>query len=116
MRDNPRVDNVILPQVYQILINALREKVQEEGLLRIAGQKQRLEQLCAELENHFYSNRVQAEQAIKEASPHELTGVLKKLLRELPDPIFTMELIDMFYKTHRKHFEIFFLNLNEILS
>lgn len=100
MRDLQPPENMIVPEVCQELITVLKKNVKEEGLLRIAGQRQRLEHLCNELENNFYSKRSQAEQAIKEATPHELTGVLKKILRELPDPIFTMELIDMFYKTH----------------
>lgn len=97
----------IVPQVYQVLINILMEKTKEDGLLRIAAQKQKMESLSSEVENNFYSKREQVENALREASPHELTGVLKKLLRELPDPIFTMELIDMFYKTNCKCKQIF---------
>lgn len=103
MRDLEPSDGVIIPEVYQILLNRLNVYVKEEGILRIACQKQRLDQLCTEIENNFYTKREQVVQIIMEASPHELSGVLKKLLRELPDPIFTMELIDMFYKTHCKY-------------
>lgn len=99
----------IVPQVYEVLIDTLIEKAKEDGLLRIAAQKQKMESLSLEVENNFYSKREQVENTLREASPHELTGVLKKLLRELPDPIFTMELIDMFYKTNRKYKPVFFL-------
>lgn len=31
---------------------------------------------------------------------HDLSAVLKKLLRDLPQPLFTIELIDAFYQSH----------------
>lgn len=31
---------------------------------------------------------------------HDLSAVLKKLLRDLPQPLLTVELIDAFYQTH----------------
>ncbi|XP_050314256.1 rho GTPase-activating protein conundrum [Anthonomus grandis grandis] len=100
MRDMPTpTDNSMVPQVFQSIINQLNTRcIAEDGILRVAGQKQKLETLCTEIEMKFYHNRRHVEELLKHATAHELTGVLKKLLRELPDPVFTMELFDMFYK------------------
>ncbi|XP_017785528.1 PREDICTED: rho GTPase-activating protein 28 isoform X2 [Nicrophorus vespilloides] len=101
MRDMPiPTDNSMVPQVYQSVIRQLNDRIKEDGILRIAGQKHKLEVLCHEVEMKFYNNRRHVETVLTEASVHDLTGVLKKLLRELPDPVFTMELFDMFYKCH----------------
>lgn len=101
MRDMPRpTDNTMVPQIFHTIVDHLNTRcLDEDGILRLAGQKQKLETLCADIEMKFYNNRRHVEQQLGQATVHELTGVLKKLLRDLPDPIFTMELHDMFYKT-----------------
>ncbi|XP_066258922.1 rho GTPase-activating protein conundrum-like isoform X1 [Euwallacea similis] len=101
MRDMPiPTDNSMVPQVFQSIVDQLNTRcITEEGILRVAGQKQKLELLSNEIESKFYYNRASVEDLLKQATVHELTGILKKLLRDLPDPIFTMELFDMFYKT-----------------
>ncbi|KRT78518.1 hypothetical protein AMK59_6772 [Oryctes borbonicus] len=101
MRDMPNPsENTMVPQVYQSVINQLTSRcLREDGLMRIAGQKQKLEMLCKDIEDHFYSNRSHVDHVLSEASAHCLVGVFKKLLRDLPDSILTMELFDMFYKT-----------------
>lgn len=101
MRDMPRpTDNSMVPEIFQSILSQLNTRcVREDGILRIAGQKQKLEGLCSEIETKFFNSRREVENLLSQATVHELTGVLKKLLRDLPDPIFTMELFDMFYKT-----------------
>lgn len=100
MRDMPRpTDNSMIPKIYQSVIHNLNSRcLDEDGILRLAGQKQKLEQLYKEIEEKFYTNRTYVETLLAQATVHELTGVLKKLLRDLPDPLFTMELFDMFHK------------------
>ncbi|KAF5272847.1 hypothetical protein FQR65_LT00443 [Abscondita terminalis] len=100
MRDMPRPnDNSMVPQVFQSVINQLNTRcLDEDGILRIASHQQKLNYLCNEIETKFYNNRRHVENILSEATVHDLTGVLKKLLRDLPDTIFTMELFDMFYK------------------
>lgn len=100
MRDMPRpTDNSMVPKIYQSVIHQLNTRcIEEDGILRLAGQKQKLEYLCKEIEEKFYTNRMYIENLLNQATVHELTGVLKKLLRDLPDPLFTMELFDMFHK------------------
>lgn len=96
-------DNLMIPKIFQSVVNQLNTRcIREDGILRLAGQKQKLEFLCNEIESKFFTNRTEIETLLQQATVHELTGVLKKLLRDLPDPIFTMELFDMFYKTSRK--------------
>ncbi|XP_076262036.1 rho GTPase-activating protein conundrum-like isoform X2 [Rhynchophorus ferrugineus] len=101
MRDlHHPTDNSMVPQVFQRIVDHLNSRcINEDGILRLAGQKQKLEQLCGEIEQKFYNSPSYVEKLLREATVHELTGVLKKLLRDLPDPIFTMELFDMFHKT-----------------
>ncbi|XP_065166071.1 LOW QUALITY PROTEIN: rho GTPase-activating protein conundrum-like [Atheta coriaria] len=100
MRDMPSTsDTSMVPQIYQTTLAQLNERIKEDGILRVAGQKQKQEQICAEIESKFYSNRGAVDTLFSQISVHDLTGVLKKLLRELPDPIFTMELFDMFFKS-----------------
>lgn len=102
MRDMP-IDTSMVPEIFQSVLRQLNTRcISEDGILRLAGQKQKLESLCNEIEEKFFNCRRDVEQLLQQATVHELTGVLKKLLRDLPDPIFTMELFDMFYKTSSK--------------
>lgn len=100
MRDMPRPnDTSMVPQIFQSVLHQLNTRcLQEDGILRIAGHQQKLNYLCSEIETKFYNNRKHVENILSQATVHDLTGVLKKLLRDLPDTIFTMELFDMFYK------------------
>lgn len=105
IRDMPKdTENTMVPRIYQLVITQLIDRcLKEEGVMRVGGQRQRLEMLCKDIEDHFYSNRPHIEKLLTEVPGHCLTGVLKKLLRDLPDSIFTMELVDMFYKTNREN-------------
>lgn len=105
MRDMPRpTDNSMVPKVFQSVVHNLNTRsLSEDGILRLAGHKQRLEHLCKEIEEKFYTNRMHVETLLNQANVHDLSGVLKKLLRDLPDPLFTMELFDMFHKCSSKN-------------
>ncbi|KAL3289376.1 hypothetical protein HHI36_022809 [Cryptolaemus montrouzieri] len=92
-------DSTMIPEIFQTIVSELNNRVTEDGILRIASQKHKLETLCNEIELNYYNNKSSVNKIVKEATVHELTGVLKRLLRDLPDPIFTVELCDMFYKT-----------------
>lgn len=112
MRDMPTDDSMI-PKIFQSVIGQLNKRcLSEDGILRIAGQKQKLEFLCQEIEAKFFSNIQEVENLLSCASVHDLTGILKKLLRDLPDPIFTMELFDMFFKTSGKFISIVSIQFN----
>lgn len=90
-----------IPLVFQKLLNELTKRgVREEGILRVGGHKQKVEALCAELETDFYSKRKEIDSLFNRTTCHDLSAVLKKLLRDLPQPLLTVEYIDAFYQSH----------------
>ncbi|CAL7942826.1 unnamed protein product [Xylocopa violacea] len=90
-----------IPLVFQKLLDELtRRGVREEGILRVGGHKQKVESICVQLETDFYCKPKEMDKLFKRMSCHDLSAVLKKLLRELPQPLLTVELIDAFYRSH----------------
>ncbi|XP_063978786.1 rho GTPase-activating protein conundrum-like isoform X2 [Diachasmimorpha longicaudata] len=90
-----------IPLVFQKLLTQLtRRGVKEEGILRVGGHKQKVEALCSELEMDFYSKPKETDKLFQRSPCHDLSAVLKKLLRDLPQPLLTVELIDAFYQSH----------------
>lgn len=100
----------MVPEVFQSVLEHLnRRGVREDGILRVASQKHKLETICNEIEAKFFCGRREVERLLHNATAHELCGVLKKLLRDLPDPIFTMELFESFYKTSGNLLNTYFM-------
>ena len=67
--------------------------------------QQKVAALCSELEVIFYSRPLgEVDKLLQQATCHEVSAVLKRLLRDLPQPLLTIEYIDMFYQTHGKCF------------
>ncbi|KOC70788.1 Rho GTPase-activating protein 18 [Habropoda laboriosa] len=94
-------DESNIPLVFEKLLNELtRRGVKEEGILRVGGHKQKVESMCVQLEMDFYCKPKEIEKLLKRMSCHDLSAVLKKLLRDLPQPLLTVELIDAFYQSH----------------
>lgn len=60
-----------------------------------------VESICMQLETDFYCKPKEMDKLFKHMSCHDLSAVLKKLLRDLP-PLLTVELIDAFYQSHGK--------------
>ena len=90
-----------IPLVFQKLVNELTKRgVKEEGILRVGGHKQKVESICMQLETDFYYKPKEMDKLLKRMSCHDLSAVLKKLLRDLPQPLLTVELIDAFYQSH----------------
>lgn len=90
-----------IPLVFQKILNELTKRgVKEEGILRVGGHKQKVEIICTELETDFYCKPKEMDKLFKRTPCHDLSAVLKKLLRDLPQPLFTVELIDAFYQSH----------------
>ena len=82
-------------------MNQLEKRgLQEEGVLRVAAHRLKVETLTGHLEESFYSRPDQAEKVLESASVHELAALLKKWLRDLPQPLLTPELVALFYRTH----------------
>lgn len=58
------------------------------------------ELLYNELESTFYQNPDNLDNLFRKATVHELSSLLKRWLRELPQPLLTNELIQLFYQCH----------------
>ncbi|XP_039495438.1 rho GTPase-activating protein conundrum isoform X3 [Drosophila santomea] len=94
-------DSSLVPLFLENLIGELlRRGSREEGLLRIGGHKQKTELLYNELESAFYQNPENLTNIFCTATVHELSSLLKRWLRELPQPLLTNELIKLFYQCH----------------
>ncbi|XP_041975006.1 rho GTPase-activating protein conundrum isoform X2 [Aricia agestis] len=89
-----------VPLVLRALAAALRDRAQHEGLLRVPGNKHKVEALCQLVERSWYSSRGTVEAALARASAHDLAAVFKRLLRALPQPPLTIELMRLFYHTY----------------
>ncbi|CAA9995470.1 unnamed protein product [Nesidiocoris tenuis] len=94
-------ENHKVPHVFQKVLGELERRcIWEEGLLRLGGNSQRVDALCSKLEREFYSRPEVADHLIATAAPHDLATCLKKLLRQLPQPLLTNQLINTFYQAH----------------
>lgn len=88
-----------------MLLHLERHGLQEEGILRVAGLQQKVTALCSKLEAVFYSRPLEeVDRLLQQATCHDVAAVLKRLLRDLPQPLLSVEYIDMFYQTHGKCF------------
>jgi hypothetical protein len=89
------------PMILSLLVDQLKAKhLNEDGLLRVPANKQKMMQLQKLIETHLYATDVKAfatvRQALDNAGPHELAGLLKQFLRQLPESIFTQDCVDLF--------------------
>ncbi|XP_033233674.1 rho GTPase-activating protein conundrum [Drosophila pseudoobscura] len=95
-------DSTLVPLFLENLLDELiRRGAREEGILRIAGHKNKTEILYNELESSFYQKPGKLSQLLVTATVHELSALLKRWLRELPQPLLTNELIQLFYQCHK---------------
>lgn len=58
------------------------------------------ETLYHEIEQNFYSKPEKVEPLLKRAGVHDLSALLKRFLRELPQPLLASDLVHLFYQTH----------------
>ncbi|XP_028175847.1 rho GTPase-activating protein conundrum isoform X1 [Ostrinia furnacalis] len=89
-----------VPSVLRALSAALRARTADEGLLRVPGNKQKIESLCQLIEREWYGQRELVEAALSRASSHDIAAVFKRLMRDLPQPPLTQELMRLFYHTY----------------
>ncbi|GFG28968.1 hypothetical protein Cfor_03344, partial [Coptotermes formosanus] len=91
-----------VPLIFQkVLLHLERYGLREEGILRVAGLQQKVAALCSELEAIFYSRPLEeVDKLLQQATCHDVSAVLKRFLRDLPQPLLSIEYIDMFYQTH----------------
>ncbi|XP_067629644.1 rho GTPase-activating protein conundrum [Eurosta solidaginis] len=94
-------DSTLVPLFLEGLLEELTKRgAREEGILRVAGHKQKTEILYHELESSFYQKPKKFTQLLSSASVHDLSALLKRWLRELPQPLLTNEFIQLFYQCH----------------
>ncbi|KAF3428676.1 hypothetical protein E2986_06812 [Frieseomelitta varia] len=98
--------------------NKRRTKVHKRWNKRRCRCFVQVESICRQLETDFYCKPNEVDKLFKCMSCHDLSAILKKLLRDLPQPLLTVELIDAFYQSHgvKDHQELSYaLNLLVLL-
>ncbi|XP_052895112.1 rho GTPase-activating protein conundrum [Anopheles moucheti] len=94
-------DTALVPLVLQAILAELGVRgAKEEGILRVPGHKQKIEALYHEIEHNFYCKLEKINPLIKKAGVHDLSALLKRWLRELPQPLLANDLVHLFYQTN----------------
>ncbi|XP_027704368.1 rho GTPase-activating protein 18 [Vombatus ursinus] len=92
-QDQKRVPGTRIPLIFQKLISRIEEGgLETEGLLRIPGAAVRIKNLCQELEAKFYEGTFNWE-SVKQ---HDAASLLKLFIRELPQPLLSLEYLKAF--------------------
>ncbi|NXK54269.1 RHG18 protein, partial [Chauna torquata] len=92
-QDQKKVPGTKIPLIFQKLISQIEEATLEtEGLLRIPGVATRVKGLCQELEAKFYEGTFNWENV----KQHDAASLLKLFIRELPQPLLTVEYLKAF--------------------
>ncbi|XP_062495663.1 rho GTPase-activating protein 18 isoform X1 [Pezoporus occidentalis] len=92
-QDQKKVPGTKIPLIFQKLIAQIEEATLEtEGLLRIPGVATRIKNLCQELEAKFYEGTFNWENV----KQHDAASLLKLFIRELPQPLLTVEYLKAF--------------------
>ncbi|XP_013814581.1 rho GTPase-activating protein 18 isoform X2 [Apteryx mantelli] len=92
-QDQKKVPGTKTPLIFQRLISQIEEATLEtEGLLRIPGVAARVKSLCQELEAKFYEGTFNWENV----KQHDAASLLKLFIRELPQPLLTVEYLKAF--------------------
>lgn len=89
--------------VFQLINHLEQHSLKDEGLLRVAGLKARTDILTNAIENHFYGDMMKVDEVLYQMTSHDVASALKKLLRDLPEPLLTFKFLSMFYDIHGKH-------------
>ncbi|XP_058437073.1 rho GTPase-activating protein 18 isoform X1 [Marmota monax] len=92
-QDQRKVPGTRIPLIFQKLISQIEEGgLETEGLLRIPGAAIRVKNLCQELEAKFYEGTFNWE-SVKQ---HDAASLLKLFIRELPQPLLSVEYLRAF--------------------
>ncbi|XP_068794359.1 rho GTPase-activating protein 18 isoform X1 [Struthio camelus] len=92
-QDQKKVPGTKTPLIFQKLISQIEEATLEtEGLLRIPGVAARVKSLCQELEAKFYEGTFNWENV----KQHDAASLLKLFIREMPQPLLTVEYLKAF--------------------
>ncbi|XP_054993084.1 rho GTPase-activating protein 18 isoform X2 [Sorex araneus] len=92
-QDQRKIPGTRIPLIFQKLISHIEEGgLETEGLLRIPGAAFRIKNLCQELEAKFYEGTFNWE-SVKQ---HDAASLLKHFIRELPQPLLSVEYLRAF--------------------
>ncbi|GIY13962.1 rho GTPase-activating protein 18 [Caerostris darwini] len=70
--------------------------LREEGLMRLAGFVEKVQILKAEIERSYVMSPTLVENLIRQSSAHDVSVLLKQLVRHLPEPLLTNSHMDCF--------------------
>ncbi|XP_069463570.1 rho GTPase-activating protein 18 [Ambystoma mexicanum] len=92
-QDQRKLPATRVPLIFQKLISQIEQGgLQTEGLLRIPGVATRVKNICQELEAKFYEQSFNWD-SVKQ---HDAASILKLFIRELPQPLLTVEYLKDF--------------------
>ncbi|XP_002714773.1 rho GTPase-activating protein 18 isoform X1 [Oryctolagus cuniculus] len=92
-QDQRKVPGTRVPLIFQKLISRIEDGgLETEGLLRVPGAAIRIKNLCQELEAKFYEGTFNWE-SVKQ---HDAASLLKLFIRELPQPLLSVEYLKAF--------------------
>lgn len=92
---------VQVPLIVQKVLGQLEKRgLGEQGLLRMAAPKAKVDKLCGAVEKFFYTKHEEVDQLLEKCSVHDLVALLKRLLRDLPGLLLTHELVNLFYQSY----------------
>ncbi|KAM5135030.1 rho GTPase-activating protein 40 isoform 2-T2 [Mantella aurantiaca] len=91
--DRRVISSTQVPLILQAMLTCLEKKgIDVQGILRISGSQARIKSLQQRLERNFYAGLFSWD----EVNPHDVAGLLKLFLRELPAPLLTAEYLPAF--------------------
>ncbi|XP_044842124.1 rho GTPase-activating protein 40 isoform X4 [Mauremys mutica] len=91
--DQKLIPNAKVPLILQALLSCLEKKgLDTEGILRVSGSQTRIKSLEEKLESDFYTGLFRWD----EVRQNDVSGLLKRFIRELPTPLLTAEYLPAF--------------------
>nr|XP_003220643.2 PREDICTED: rho GTPase-activating protein 40 isoform X2 [Anolis carolinensis] len=91
--DQKLLPNTRVPLILQALLSCLEKKgLDTEGILRVSGSQSRIKSLERKLESEFYTGFFQWDNVHQ----NDVSGLLKRFIRELPAPLLTAEYLPAF--------------------
>lgn len=96
---------VQVPLIVQKVLGQLEKRgLGEQGLLRMAAPKAKVDKLCGAVEKFFYAKHEEVDQLLEKCPVHDLVALLKRLLRDLPGLLLTHELVNLFYQSYCEYY------------
>ncbi|XP_071442009.1 rho GTPase-activating protein conundrum-like isoform X2 [Hetaerina americana] len=99
-------EDIKVPLSLQKLIGHLEHGVCEQGILRVAGHNAKVEGAKQRLDQEVYRSESYAswnaavDSILGACSVHDLSALLKRFMRDLPEPLLTLDLVETFYRCH----------------